>query len=166
MLIKIYDLDATGLKMINLVKSPFFGQHRIITCCLLSESFQNQSQCFWVDSAPRDMLPLIPWYCGRSALHWEASFLAECLAGRLQRQEHSEQPAPAVPYLPCVRRLGALAGSQVYCTGKALCGAVSHGTLFPHSGFISCPVPIRDDESHRGSSLLSGGRVGPVTAPL
>lgn len=98
MLIKIYDLDATGLKMINLVKSPFFGQHRIITCCLLSESFQNQSQCFWVDSAPRDMLPLIPWYCGRSALHWEASFLAECLAGRLQRQEHSEQPAPAVPY--------------------------------------------------------------------
>lgn len=63
MLIKIYDLDATGLKMINLVKSLFFGQHRIITCCLLSESFQNQSQCFWVGSAPCDMLPLIPWYC-------------------------------------------------------------------------------------------------------
>lgn len=93
MLIKIYDLDATGLKMINLVKSLFFGQHRIITCCLLSESFQNQSQCFWVGSTPSpDSVVLC------SALHWEASFLAECLAGRLQRQEHSEQPAPAVPY--------------------------------------------------------------------
>lgn len=66
MLIKIYGLDMTGFKIINLVKSLFFGQHRIITCCLLSESFQNQSQFFWADSAPRGMLPLR--LCGTVAM--------------------------------------------------------------------------------------------------
>lgn len=66
--------------------------------------------------------------------------------------------------LLCVRRLGALAGSQVYYWKSPLWCCKSMGL----SSYIrvSFPVPIRDDESHRGSSLLSGGRVGPVTAPL
>lgn len=89
------------------------------------------------------------------------SILSGRMFGRKAVETGAFRTACTSRALLCVRRLEALAGSQVYyCTGKALCGAVSLWDSPPTFRFHFPPVPIRDDESHRGSSLPGGGRVG------
>lgn len=170
MLVKIHDLDMTGLKIVNLVKSLFFGQHRIITCCLLSESFQNQSQFFWADSAPPDVLPLNLY--GIVAILqstrkrpswqniWQESCRDRCIQSSLGTSREFYRVSEDWKHL-----LGAECTTAL--EKPALCHAVS---LLDSSSqilvFFSLPVPIKDDESHHGLLLLSGGRVSPQSLLL
>lgn len=88
-----------GLKIINLVKSLFFGQHSTVTCCLLSESFQNQSQCFWAGLAPRAVLPnqygiVAILHSTRKQPLWQNIWQESCRDGCIQSSMGTSREVP------------------------------------------------------------------------